>query len=302
MIAWTCNAYCYRKRMFTRRLRAINPKGDLLERTRRQLNGTAPELLEVLERCLHIDVRPDDDLYARTEVVVEKVRLISETHASVKDSLDRISKYEEQLARLIRHDSLDFDVVGVFRSSYCMLEKAEIQVKELIEEANISRGTLEAKCEEIRHLRSRLTKAENTRISERVESMRAHLTDVDEKLHGARRRASETLITAFEESERTRVMFENEVIKLRCALEAAQKNFKDQEPVTNQHVYKELAHVQQVNRELLRHITNRSVQVDECPVDLPQTSKRPGISFESISDSFRRELETESHEPNYSVR
>ena len=255
----------------------------------------------MLERCMNIEVQPECDLWARTKSVVDKVKLMSDTNACIKESLDRIAKYEEQLAAIIKNGSpRDLDIVEVFRSSYCMLERAENQAKELKEELSNTRVALDAKSHEIRHLRSRLTKAENMRISERVDTMKTHLVEIDGNPQGSRRRASETLITAFEESERMRVTLENEMTKLKCALEATQNISRQTEPV--HHVFKELAHVEQVNRNLLRQLTNRTVIGHVPKVELPQTTTRPMITFESISDSFRRELELESHEPNYSVR
>jgi len=123
--------------------------------------------------------------------------------------------------------------------------------------------------------------------------MKTHLSDMDSS--GPRRRASETLITAYEESERVRVTLEKEVIKLKSALDATQKNVTHIEPIRE---FQQLSRLEEVNRQLVRQISHNMHSTTSSVKSRPPQN----ICFESISETFLRQLEHESNEPNYTVR
>ena len=279
--------------MFTRRLRTVNPKGDLLDRTRGQLREP-PEgnVLATIAEILGINEAGD----ATREQVLEKIQSMQRTYDTVNESLCRIEKYEHKLASMIEEWRGNEKLPDHILSASNVLERAGDEVRCLKEDLTSVRGSLEAKQEEVRQLRSRLSKAENCRILERVSIMKTSLVDESEP----RRRASETLITAYEESERVRVTLEKEVIKLKSIVESAQNiSVRDNEGKSS--IFAEVSRLEEINRQLIRSTTQpHGVHFPHEPIGT--RSNKVNVCFDSLSETFHRELERESNEPNYTVR
>jgi hypothetical protein len=257
------------------------------------MNAAANEedLHDTLVKILCLDSGGED---VRRERVIERVKTMHEVFQALHESLARIEEYESKLAGLLMKESSGDTVwFGKILSACTLLEKADEELDASRGAMKSVNGDLEAKREEVRQLRSRLSKAENTRIAERVDLMKTNLSDMDSS--GPRRRASETLITAYEESERVRVTLEKEVIKLKAALDATQKNFTHNEPLRE---FQQLSRLEEVNRQLARQISQNMHSTPSSVKSRPPQN----ICFESISETFLRELEHESNEPNYTVR
>ena len=279
------------RRMFTRRLRTPNPNGDLLDRTRRQMHApTDTDVLDTIEQILGLRGETEN----KSQRIIEKIKYMQQTHNTIHESLRGITEYETKLESLIEESRRNEKLPEQILSAWNVLHRAENEVKHLTSEICSLRGSLEAKQEEVRQLRSRLSKAENSRISERVDVMKSNLVEGSE----SRRRASETLITAYEESERIRVTLEKEVIKLKSMVETAQKHLSEE---MEEPTFTEIARLEEINRQLIRATAHR----DRKPVTDEPRAPRPKPSFacfDSLSEIFYRELEHESNEPNYTVR
>ena len=239
------------------------------------------ETLCMMEECLHLEVSHEDGIEGRREKLLHHLKKLEGVFVSVRDSLQRISNHEQTLAALVGDISRNESTIEELCSSYSMLKNADQKVRDLTVALSDKKTAYEAKCEEVRQLRSRLTKMENIRISSKMNELRTHLVDIDVNEQATRRRASETLITAFEESERMRVALEKEVTKYKSIVDVAQNN-TDMQSQTSNPVFEELAKLESINRSLLHRLS------DAFPMQLRSASRSEQQSSQTEEQTGRQ--------------
>jgi len=305
--------------MFAKRLGQRNTPGGILDRARRMNSPAVPrvDLLREMEGLLGLENGGDDESL-RTTAVIEKVTQLLRTHTAVAQSLDRISVYESRLEKLLKPPYSSSSNVPVtvpqlqetISTAYCMLHEADREIADLQSTRLKLETHMRTRHEEVKYLRSKLSKIENDRNMEKISILKNDLSRDNDPVSTIKRDAANTIIKALEESEKLRLILEKEVIKLKAEI-SSQKNSTVHVPTVPK--FSEIAELKRINRDLVNagviRVIKRAV-VDDYDVipkhierlnfpDLPPAGE---VNFDSLSQSFIEDLGDDADIPKFSVR
>jgi chromosome segregation ATPase len=194
------------------------------------------------------------------------------------------------------------------RSAYNMLLEADGEIVALQTRIAALETAVETRHEEVKFLRIRLTKLEDERTREKISVLRNQLTDDAGKcISEHKRRAAETVITAYEECEKFRHLLEQQVSKLKAEVACLRK---EKEPPIISGSLLEMEKLRKINRELLHACSIGNPVQPAASDNIPRTPPVmysgselvPVVNFDSLSKSFLDELNVDADNPKYSVR
>ena len=251
-------------------------------------------------------------------VLEQKIEYLARVHKEVVRSCEAIRKYESDLNSLFasgafssmegQHISTD----ELLKRSYLMILEADRQYKTQDREIKILRKTVARKKKETADLRKHLQELETSSVTRTIDVLRTKCMSEVPATDIAKRAAIETLIDAFEKSEKTRASLQDQVIKLKSFLvEESRNEMHDPKNSSPGNLFMEIIELRELVKSRVVDILQPCMSdlreseprlmvpsvslVEPLIPDEPSTSRKLDLISSSFSEDFSQDLDSLLH-------
>lgn len=273
------------------------------------------ELGELEELLRDISFPP---LHDSRPVLRQKIEYLARVHREVVRSCEAIRKYESDLNSSFASSgfpSMDGQQIStdeLLKRSYLMILEADRQYKAQDREIKRLENSAARRKKEIAVLRSHVQELETSALVKTIDVLRENCMSEVPAKDGPKRAAIETLIEAFEKSEKTRASLQDQVLRLKSFLvEESRNDTHDPKNPSLGNIFMEIIELREIVKSRVvdvikpcmsklresepRLLVPSISSVEPLMPDEPSTSRKLDSITSSFSEDFSQDLDSILH-------